>query len=170
LFRLMQIGEAASRVGLSLRTIRHWDEVGLVVPSERSAGGFRLYTEADVERLALIKTLKPLDFSLEQVRELLATVDAVDSDPGDDAEHTAQLQGRLAMFRAAADGRIEALRAQVHGLETLSRELRSLAASSKRRTGEHARSLADRGAGESSAAPSEHQQPPGRGGRLRESG
>jgi DNA-binding transcriptional MerR regulator len=45
---MMQIGEAAERVGLSLRTIRHWDEVGLVVPSARSNGGFRLYTEADI--------------------------------------------------------------------------------------------------------------------------
>ncbi len=130
----MQIGEVASRVGLSLRTIRHYDEVGLVAPSERSAGGFRLYTESDVERLALVKMLKPLDFTLEQMRELLATMDAVRNDPRDDEEATAQLLGRLAMFRAAADSRVEALRAQVQGLETLSRELKALAAPSKRRT------------------------------------
>ncbi|WP_250550607.1 MerR family transcriptional regulator [Pseudonocardia sp. H11422] len=132
--QLMQIGEVASRVGLSLRTIRHYDEVGLVAPSERSAGGFRLYTESDVERLALVKMLKPLDFTLEQMRELLATMDAVRNDPRDDEEATAQLLGRLAMFRAAADSRVEALRAQVQGLETLSRELKALAAPSKRRT------------------------------------
>jgi len=47
----MQIGEVADRTQLSLRTIRHYDEVGLVPPSARSEGGFRLYTEADVERL-----------------------------------------------------------------------------------------------------------------------
>jgi DNA-binding transcriptional MerR regulator len=122
----MQIGEVAARVGLSLRTIRHWDEVGLVVPSERSAGGFRLYTEADIERLTLVKTLKPLDFSLEQMRELLDTIDAVEADTGADSEHTAELMRRLAMYRAAADGRVEALRAQVQGLEMLSRELRRL--------------------------------------------
>jgi DNA-binding transcriptional MerR regulator len=123
----MQIGEVAARVGLSLRTIRHWDEVGLVVPSERSAGGFRLYTEADIERLALVKTLKPLDFSLEQMRELLDTIDGIEADTGEDPEHTAGLMRRLAMYRAAADGRVEALRAQVQGLEMLSRELRRLA-------------------------------------------
>ena len=44
----MQIGEVAERVKLSLRTIRHYEEVGLVPPSARSKGGFRLYTEADV--------------------------------------------------------------------------------------------------------------------------
>jgi DNA-binding transcriptional MerR regulator len=128
----MQIGEVAARVGLSLRTIRHWDEVGLVVPSERSAGGFRLYTEADIERLALVKSLKPLDFSLEQMRELLATIDGVENDTGEDDAATTELTGRLAMFRAAADSRVEALRAQVQGLEMLSRELRRLATKSRR--------------------------------------
>ncbi|OLT16130.1 MerR family transcriptional regulator [Pseudonocardia sp. CNS-139] len=123
----MQIGEAASRVGLSLRTIRHWDEVGLVVPSERSAGGFRLYTEADIERLALVKTLKPLDFSLEQMRELLDAIDGMESDTGADPGRTAELTRRLAMYRAAAEARVEALRAQVQGLELLSRRLRHLA-------------------------------------------
>ena len=49
--QLHQIGTVAERVGLSLRTIRHYEEVGLVVPSGRSAGGFRLYTDGDVERL-----------------------------------------------------------------------------------------------------------------------
>jgi len=47
-----QIGQVAGAVGLSLRTIRHWEEVGLVLPSGRSAGGFRLYTDQDTaERL-----------------------------------------------------------------------------------------------------------------------
>jgi DNA-binding transcriptional MerR regulator len=124
---VMQIGEVAARVGLSLRTIRHYDQVGLVVPSERSAGGFRLYSEADVERLSLIKTLRPLDFTLEQMRDLLDTIDAVAADDGTDRDRTEQLRGRLAMYRAAVDSRIEALRAQVFGLEKLSRDLRKLA-------------------------------------------
>src|SRR5918996_1582982 len=124
---VMQIGEVAARVGLSLRTIRHYDQMGLVVPSERSVGGFRLYSEADVERLSFIKTLRPLDFSLEQLRDLLATIDAVADDDGTDRERTEQLRGRLAMYRAAADSRIEALRAQLFGLEKLSRDLRMLA-------------------------------------------
>ncbi|GAA1327466.1 MerR family transcriptional regulator [Pseudonocardia xinjiangensis] len=129
---MMQIGEVATRVGLSLRTIRHWDEVGLVVPSKRSAGGFRLYTEADIDRLVLVKTLRPLDFSLEQLRELLATMDALEDDLGDDARVTAELAGRLGVFRTAVDSRVEALRAQVQGLEMLSRELRRLAGESRR--------------------------------------
>jgi DNA-binding transcriptional MerR regulator len=130
---MMQIGEAAERVGLSLRTIRHWDEVGLVVPSARSNGGFRLYTEADIERLALVKTLKPLDFTLEQMRELLATTDALAADRGTDEAVTDDLLGRAAMYQAAAASRIEALRAHIQSLETLTRELRRQAADCERR-------------------------------------
>ncbi len=61
-----QIGEVAELVGLSLRTIRHYEEVDLVPPSGRSSGGFRLYTDADIARLRLVKHMKPLDFTLEE--------------------------------------------------------------------------------------------------------
>nr|WP_218610304.1 SulP family inorganic anion transporter [Pseudonocardia sp. KRD291] len=123
--RVLQIGEVATRVGLSLRTIRHWDEVGLVVPSARSTGGFRLYTEDDVERLQFIKTLKPLDLSLDQIKDLVSVMDAARA--AGDSETADDLRGRLGMYRAAAEARIEALRAQVQGMEALSRELKSLA-------------------------------------------
>lgn len=69
--QLMHIGAVADRTELSLRTLRHYDEIGLVNPSERSEGGFRLYSEHDVERILLIRRMKPLDFTLEQMRELL---------------------------------------------------------------------------------------------------
>jgi DNA-binding transcriptional MerR regulator len=68
---LHQIGAVADRVGLSLRTIRHYGEVGLVIPSGRSSGGFRLYTEADIERLAQVKVMKPLGLTLEETARLL---------------------------------------------------------------------------------------------------
>jgi MerR family copper efflux transcriptional regulator len=47
----MQIGEVAARTELSLRSLRHWEEVGLLRPSGRTEGGFRPYTEADVEKI-----------------------------------------------------------------------------------------------------------------------
>ena len=65
----MQIGEVADRTGLSLRTIRHYEEAGLIAPSARSKGGSRLYTEADVSRLMVIRRMKPLGFSLEEMRD-----------------------------------------------------------------------------------------------------
>lgn len=69
------IGTVAERTSLSLRTLRHYDEVGLLTPSSRTEGGFRLYTEDDVERLLLIRRMKPLGFSLEEMSELLAVVE-----------------------------------------------------------------------------------------------
>jgi DNA-binding transcriptional MerR regulator len=58
-----------------MRTVRYYEEFGLVAPSKRTTGGFRLYNEADVERLELIKQMKPLGFSLEEMRELLDLLD-----------------------------------------------------------------------------------------------
>ena len=73
---MMHIGELAERTELSLRTLRHYDEIGLLEPSGRSEGGFRLYTDADVERLLLIRRMKPLGYSLEQMGDLLRALDA----------------------------------------------------------------------------------------------
>ena len=71
----MHIGEVAERTALSLRTIRHYDQVGLVPPSGRTEGGFRLYTEADVERLMHVRRIAPLGFSLEETAEILALLE-----------------------------------------------------------------------------------------------
>jgi MerR family copper efflux transcriptional regulator len=68
---LVQIGDAAERTEMSLRTLRHWNDIGLVVPSARSNGGFRLYSEADIQRIQVIKSMKPLSLTLEEIRELL---------------------------------------------------------------------------------------------------
>ncbi|MEU4563203.1 MerR family transcriptional regulator [Actinoplanes sp. NPDC023936] len=109
---LMQIGEAADRVGLSIRTIRHYEEAGLVLPSARSEGGFRLYTEPDLDRLRVIKRMKPLGFTLDEMRDLLTTLDAL-SDPAVTGDARATLQDRLGMFHAAARNRVDALRDQL---------------------------------------------------------
>ncbi|MBM2614053.1 MerR family transcriptional regulator [Actinoplanes sp. LDG1-06] len=107
---LMQIGEAAERVGLSIRTIRHYEEAGLVVPSARSEGGFRLYTEPDLDRLRVIKRMKPLGFTLEEMRDLLQILDALATATGPER---VRLQDRLAMFHTAAQNRVQALREQL---------------------------------------------------------
>ncbi|MCI9859296.1 MerR family transcriptional regulator [Microbacterium proteolyticum] len=103
--RPMQIGELAERTGLSIRTLRHYDEIGLLRPSARSDGGFRLYTADDESRLLLIRRMKPLGYSLEQMGELLAVVDGLDADPADRA-----LAGRLGDIRDEALTRRDDLR------------------------------------------------------------
>jgi DNA-binding transcriptional MerR regulator len=115
-----QIGEVAERTGLSLRTIRYYEEVGLVVPSARSQGGFRLYTEPDVDRLELIKRMKPLGFQLEEMRDLLAILDPHPGDPRPD-DSTA----RLAEFSATAEQACDQLRAKLRTAEEFAATLRA---------------------------------------------
>ncbi|MEV8312363.1 MerR family transcriptional regulator [Streptomyces flavidovirens] len=121
----MQIGEVAERTGLSLRTIRHYEEVGLVIPSARSKGGFRLYTDADVERLMVIRRMKPLDFSLEEMRDLLEIIDriAATDDPAT-GEERERLRERLDSYRKIADARCQTLRAQLMAAEDFAATLR----------------------------------------------
>ena len=116
----MQIGEVAERTGLSLRTIRYYGEVGLVTPSGRSPGGFRLYTGADVERLLLVKRMKPLDFSLEEMSDLLGILDRLAEAPLGRQEN---LRDRLAMYEQAAMARCAALREQLAAAEDFSARL-----------------------------------------------
>lgn len=83
---MMHIGDLAEKTGLSLRTIRHYDEIGLLEPSGRTEGGFRLYTEDDYERLMLIRRMKPLGYSLEQMGDLLRALEATQSEHASGAE------------------------------------------------------------------------------------
>lgn len=98
---MMHIGELAERTALSQRTIRHYDEIGLLTPSGRSEGGFRLYTEDDLGRLLLIRRMKPLGYSLEQMGDLLHAIDAV-SVSGVVGADASEL---LVQFRADAEER-----------------------------------------------------------------
>jgi DNA-binding transcriptional MerR regulator len=105
---LLQIGQVADRTGLSLRTIRFYEENGLVRPTSRTDGGFRLYSEDDVARLEVIKRMKPLGFSIEEMQELLTLLAVLTRSPGD-----AALVDRLRMFHEAATARVHALREQL---------------------------------------------------------
>jgi len=80
-----KVGELARRTGVSVRTLHHYDEIGLLSPSQRTAAGYRLYTGADVIRLQQIKSLRNLGFSLEEIRRFLSRPDV-------SPEHVLQLQ------------------------------------------------------------------------------
>ena len=70
-----RVGDLAERVGLSVRTLHHWDEVGLFRPSERTAAGHRLYSEADLSRLQRILSLRQLGLSLAEIGSWLRRSD-----------------------------------------------------------------------------------------------
>src|SRR5687768_955346 len=66
-----KVGDLARLAGVSVRTLHHYEQIGLLVPSRRSDAGHRLYDRSDVARLARIKGLTALGFSLEEVRTCL---------------------------------------------------------------------------------------------------
>ncbi|HEY0520543.1 MAG TPA: MerR family transcriptional regulator [Ilumatobacteraceae bacterium] len=74
------IGEVARRVGVTTRTLRYYEELGLVTPSVRSAGGSRRYTESDVARVLRIRELQSvMGFNLEEIRALLSAGDRIET-------------------------------------------------------------------------------------------
>jgi DNA-binding transcriptional MerR regulator len=97
---LLHIGEVAERVGLSLRTVRYYEEIGLVTPSARTEGGFRLYSESDVERLRVVKPMKPLGYALEEMGPLLALIE---QGAAPDSLTRADLEGLVAGLGANAE-------------------------------------------------------------------
>ena len=71
------VGEVAALAGVTVRTLHHYDRIGLLSPSGRSAAGYRLYAPADLDRLHSVLLYRELGFSLEDVADLLSG----DADP-----------------------------------------------------------------------------------------
>lgn len=89
----LTIGEAAELLGITVRTLRHWESIDLLVPSWRTLGGHRLYVDADLERAQRILVYREIGLPLAEVRSL------VDGD-GDAREHL-ERQRRLLVDRAS---------------------------------------------------------------------
>jgi len=67
----MTIGVLATRAGVSVRTLRYYDEIGLLAPGRHTAAGYRLYGAGDVARLQQIRSLQGIGFSLDEIQNLL---------------------------------------------------------------------------------------------------
>jgi DNA-binding transcriptional MerR regulator len=97
------VSELASAAGVSVRTLHHYDEIGLLRPQDRTDAGYRLYGDAEVRRLHEILLWRSMGFPLDEVRALL-------DDPGRDALEAMRLhRDRLAAEVGALTARIEAL-------------------------------------------------------------
>ena len=96
--KLLQVGELAKQTGLSIRTLRYYGEIGLLVPSHRTEAEYRLYSEADIARLQQILSLRQLGFALKEIRECLENPDF--SLPNVINLHLAQLQEQMAVSQS----------------------------------------------------------------------
>ena len=101
---VMHIGDVAARTELSIRSLRHWDDVGLIRPSGRTDGGFRLYTPADVEKIMTIRRMKPLGFTLEQMSVAMRDIETL-HDRNAQSRHAAARERLTALLSEAATRR-----------------------------------------------------------------
>lgn len=106
----LTVGQVARLFAVTVRTLHHYDEIGLLVPGGRTRAGYRLYTGPDLERLRTIVVYRRLGFPLDEVAELLAGQGSV-------AEH-------LRRQRAAVQTRLDEMRELVEALDrALEREM-----------------------------------------------
>lgn len=114
------MGRVAKLADVSVRTLHHYDEIGLVRPSARTAAGYRAYSAGDVERLREVLAYRRLGFGLREVAEL------VDDSSTDAIAHLRRLRGLLLEQRDRADAMVTAidreLEARAKGLKVTPEE------------------------------------------------
>ncbi|MFJ5559807.1 MerR family transcriptional regulator [Streptomyces sp. NPDC093250] len=102
----LTVGQVATRLGVTVRALHHWDEIGLARPSLRTAAGYRLYTAGDLERLHRIVVYREIGLGLDRIGALL-------DDPATD------VPGALRAQRAQVTERIERLQQLGTGLDRM---------------------------------------------------
>ncbi len=105
------VGAVATITGVSVRTLHHYDHIGLVVPSVRTSAGYRGYTDADVERLNLVLVYRGIGLPLDEIRTLLDNADA-------------DVVGRLQRQHALLTGHANRLKDTIAGVEAAEAEER----------------------------------------------
>ena len=118
---LERVGEIAERLGVSPRTIKYYEELGLIRPETRSPGGFRLYGKEGVEQLERILRMKSIGYSLAAIRELLATRDAAQE--ADKITVISNTMERLQDREREVTERIQQMRKDLKQAEALREEL-----------------------------------------------
>lgn len=123
-----QIGEVADRTSVTQRTLRFYEEKGLLRPPERMDGGFRLYSEADVERIEYIRRLQQyLGFTLAEIKEMVEAEDLrqqIIATFRPDRELPARLE-RIKRIIGALDRQLEVVDHKVEALAEMQADLRA---------------------------------------------
>ncbi len=123
-----QIGEVADRTSVTQRTLRFYEEKGLLRPPERMDGGFRLYSDADVERIEYIRRLQQyLGFTLAEIKEMVEAEDLrqqIIATFRPDRELPARLE-RVTRIIGALERQLEVVDHKVEALAEMQGDLRS---------------------------------------------
>lgn len=108
----MNIGEAAKASGISAKMIRYYEQIELIPHGNRTASGYRLYSQADIHRLRFVRRARDLGFSLAEIRELLALW-------GDRSRKSADVKHMAQTHIADMEQKIEEMQQIVNTLQTL---------------------------------------------------
>jgi MerR family transcriptional regulator, thiopeptide resistance regulator len=120
----LTVGQVAERFDVTVRTLHHYDEVGLLRPSRRSAAGYRLYTDDDLVRLQHVVVYRRLGFALEEIALLL---DDPDADVGEHLRRQrAAVMSRLDEMHDLVTAIDRALEAEMSGMQLTPEEQREL--------------------------------------------
>ncbi len=120
----MKISEIAHQVGVEPPTIRYYESIGILPEPDRTASGYRQYTEADVERLRFITLARSLGLPLDDIREILGLRD--------------QGEPPCAYVREILDQQVDAVHERIQQLQTLAAELNRLTQQAKSLPDTHA--------------------------------
>lgn len=104
----LTVGQVAEQLGVTVRTLHHYDEIGLLVPSERTSAGYRLYTTQDITRLQHVVVYRRLGFALAEIAALLEEQAAADG---------GAVIGHLRRQRAAVLSRLDEMRDLVTAID-----------------------------------------------------
>jgi len=129
----LKVGQLAARTGLSVRTLHHYDEIGLLRPSGRTPAGHRLYGRAEVERLQQVASLRQLGLPLGEIRDCLdrpgfslegvleIQIERLREDIGSKERLCALLEGLLGRLAADEDVSLDELTGTIEGTVALER-------------------------------------------------
>lgn len=122
---LLSIGEVAKRAGVSVQTVRHYGKLGLVQPSAITDAGYRLYSEMDLAKLELVRTLRAVGFDLDTIAQLLksqiSAMDAVNLQLQALDLQSRVLQRQQIVLRAVAKGDAPVVLSRLRRLDVLAR-------------------------------------------------
>ena len=120
---MLTVGQVASELGVTVRTLHHYDDVGLLRPSERSVAGYRLYTEADLVRLRHVVAYRRLGFGLDEVASVLEA----GADPLSHLRRQREaVSQRLSELGSLADALDRAMEAEMNGYQITREEQREI--------------------------------------------
>lgn len=114
---MLSIGEVAKESGLPVKTVRYYADIELVIPSGRSASGYRLYSSEELKRLVFVRRSRSFGFSVDECRELLSLYEKTDRSSRD--------------VKALALQRADQIKEKIDELSVLHTQLAQLAAACK---------------------------------------